>query len=79
MKREYGWRRFVLDERRGFNEYSTVMPSGGWRSGFRAFGRVKGACGGRVVDLVTCPVSRWLVIGIIVYCAYHLLFSVAYS
>ncbi|MFS8030428.1 hypothetical protein Hanom_Chr17g01533891 [Helianthus anomalus] len=39
---EYGWRRFVLDGRRGFTDYSTVMPSDRWRSGFRASGRAKG-------------------------------------
>ncbi|MFS8030024.1 hypothetical protein Hanom_Chr17g01529241 [Helianthus anomalus] len=33
---EYGWRRFVLDRRRGFTDYSTAVPSGGWGSGFRA-------------------------------------------
>ncbi|MFS8005388.1 hypothetical protein Hanom_Chr13g01236821 [Helianthus anomalus] len=42
VKGEYGWRRFVLDERRGFTDYSTVVPSGGWRSGFRASERAKG-------------------------------------
>ncbi|MFS7986893.1 hypothetical protein Hanom_Chr11g01015601 [Helianthus anomalus] len=41
-KGEYGWRWFVLDERRGFTDYSTVVPSGEWRSGFRASGRAKG-------------------------------------
>ncbi|KAF5822430.1 hypothetical protein HanXRQr2_Chr01g0026401 [Helianthus annuus] len=41
VKGEYGWRRFVLDGRRGFTDYSTVMPSGGWMSGFRAYGRAK--------------------------------------
>ncbi|MFS7988158.1 hypothetical protein Hanom_Chr11g01031361 [Helianthus anomalus] len=42
MKGEYGWRRFVLDGRQGFTDYSTFVPSGGWRSGFRAYGRAKG-------------------------------------
>ncbi|MFS7973076.1 hypothetical protein Hanom_Chr09g00852341 [Helianthus anomalus] len=51
VKSEYGWRRFDLDERRGFTDYSTVMPSGGWRSGFRACGESQRAGGGRVVDL----------------------------
>ncbi|MFS7993331.1 hypothetical protein Hanom_Chr12g01092811 [Helianthus anomalus] len=39
---EYGWRRFVLDGRRGFTDYSTVVSSSGWRSGFYTSGRVKG-------------------------------------
>ncbi|MFS7968855.1 hypothetical protein Hanom_Chr09g00802401 [Helianthus anomalus] len=39
---EYGWRRFVLDGRRCFTDYSTVVPSGGWRSTFCATGGVKG-------------------------------------
>ncbi|MFS7961484.1 hypothetical protein Hanom_Chr08g00715601 [Helianthus anomalus] len=47
---EYGWRRFVFDGRRGFTDYPTVVPSGGWRSCFRVSGR-QGAGGGRVVDL----------------------------
>uniref|UniRef100_A0A251VRG7 Uncharacterized protein n=1 Tax=Helianthus annuus TaxID=4232 RepID=A0A251VRG7_HELAN len=42
VKGKYGWRRFVLDGRRGFTDYSTVVPSSGWRSGFRASGRAKG-------------------------------------
>ncbi|MFS8003820.1 hypothetical protein Hanom_Chr13g01218361 [Helianthus anomalus] len=42
VKGEYGWRWFVLDGRRGFTDYSIVVPSGGWRSGFRASGRAKG-------------------------------------
>ncbi|MFS7918335.1 hypothetical protein Hanom_Chr03g00199771 [Helianthus anomalus] len=42
VKGEYGWRRFVLDGRRGFTDYSNVVPSGGWRSGFCASGRAKG-------------------------------------
>ncbi|MFS7971625.1 hypothetical protein Hanom_Chr09g00835041 [Helianthus anomalus] len=42
VKSEYGWRRFVLDWRRGFTDYSNVVSSGGWRSGFPAFGRAKG-------------------------------------
>ncbi|MFS7984058.1 hypothetical protein Hanom_Chr11g00982041 [Helianthus anomalus] len=29
VKGEYGWRRFILDGRRGFTDYSTVVPSGG--------------------------------------------------
>ncbi|KAJ0502198.1 hypothetical protein HanHA300_Chr11g0410071 [Helianthus annuus] len=41
LKGEYEWRRFVLGGRRGFTNYSTVVPSGGW-SGFRASGRAKG-------------------------------------
>ncbi|MFS7915671.1 hypothetical protein Hanom_Chr02g00168001 [Helianthus anomalus] len=51
VKSEYGWRRFDLDGRRGFIDYSTVVPPGGWRSGFRASGESQGAGGGRVVDL----------------------------
>ncbi|MFS7901203.1 hypothetical protein Hanom_Chr00s178887g01831341 [Helianthus anomalus] len=39
---EYGWRRFVLDGRRGFTDYSTVVFSGGWRSGFHRSRRAKG-------------------------------------
>ncbi|MFS7940623.1 hypothetical protein Hanom_Chr05g00466621 [Helianthus anomalus] len=42
VKHEYGWRQFVLDRMRGFTDYSTVVPSGGWRSGFRVSGRAKG-------------------------------------
>ncbi|KAJ0579019.1 hypothetical protein HanIR_Chr05g0254311 [Helianthus annuus] len=42
VKSEYGWRRFDLDGRRGLTDYSTVVLSGGWRSGFRASGRDKG-------------------------------------
>ncbi|MFS7949323.1 hypothetical protein Hanom_Chr06g00570191 [Helianthus anomalus] len=42
MKGGYGWRRFVLYGRRGFTDYSIVVTSGGWRSGFRASGRGKG-------------------------------------
>ncbi|MFS8026561.1 hypothetical protein Hanom_Chr16g01488151 [Helianthus anomalus] len=42
VKGEYGWRQFVLDGRRGFTDYSIVMPPGGWMSGFRASGRAKG-------------------------------------
>ncbi|KAJ0601498.1 hypothetical protein HanRHA438_Chr00c01g0842611 [Helianthus annuus] len=42
VKDVYGWRRFVLDGRRGFTDYSSVVPSGGWRSGFRASERAKG-------------------------------------
>ncbi|MFS7922180.1 hypothetical protein Hanom_Chr03g00245901 [Helianthus anomalus] len=41
VKSEYGWRRFVLDGRQCFTYYSTVMPSDGWRSDFRASGRAK--------------------------------------
>ncbi|MFS7964486.1 hypothetical protein Hanom_Chr08g00750931 [Helianthus anomalus] len=36
VKGEYVWRRFVLDGRRGFPDYSTVVPSDGWRPGFHA-------------------------------------------
>ncbi|MFS7910462.1 hypothetical protein Hanom_Chr02g00106611 [Helianthus anomalus] len=36
LKSEYGWRWFDLDERRDFIDYSTLVTSGGWRSGFRA-------------------------------------------
>ncbi|MFS8003361.1 hypothetical protein Hanom_Chr13g01213101 [Helianthus anomalus] len=39
---EYGWRWFVLDWRRGFTDYSTVVHSGGWMLRFRASGRDKG-------------------------------------
>ncbi|MFS7946207.1 hypothetical protein Hanom_Chr06g00533291 [Helianthus anomalus] len=39
---EYGWCRFVLDGSRGFTDYSTVVPSGGWRLGLRASVRAKG-------------------------------------
>ncbi|KAF5791816.1 hypothetical protein HanXRQr2_Chr09g0399121 [Helianthus annuus] len=35
VKGEYRWRRFVLDGRRDFTDYSTVVPSGRWRPGFR--------------------------------------------
>ncbi|KAJ0637566.1 hypothetical protein HanOQP8_Chr17g0675381 [Helianthus annuus] len=42
VKGEYGWRRFVLDGRRGFTDYSIVVSLDGWRSGFRASGRAKG-------------------------------------
>ncbi|MFS7979623.1 hypothetical protein Hanom_Chr10g00929881 [Helianthus anomalus] len=42
VKGRYVWRRFVLDRRRGFTDYSTVVPSDGWRSGFRASVRAKG-------------------------------------
>ncbi|MFS7991325.1 hypothetical protein Hanom_Chr12g01069441 [Helianthus anomalus] len=42
VKGEYEWRRFVLDGRQGFTDYFIVMPSDGWRSGFRASMRVKG-------------------------------------
>ncbi|MFS7925594.1 hypothetical protein Hanom_Chr04g00286891 [Helianthus anomalus] len=42
LKGEYGWRRSILDGRRGFTDYSTVVPSGGWMSGFRPSGRTKG-------------------------------------
>ncbi|MFS7950018.1 hypothetical protein Hanom_Chr06g00578451 [Helianthus anomalus] len=42
VKGEYGWRRIALDGRRVFTDYSTVVPSGGCRLGFRASGRVKG-------------------------------------
>ncbi|MFS7978680.1 hypothetical protein Hanom_Chr10g00918321 [Helianthus anomalus] len=42
VKDKYGWRRFVLDGRRAFTGYFTVMSSGGWRSGFRTSGRAKG-------------------------------------
>ncbi|MFS8003169.1 hypothetical protein Hanom_Chr13g01210731 [Helianthus anomalus] len=41
VKSEYGWRRFVLDRRRSFIDYSIVVPSCGCMSGFRASGRVK--------------------------------------
>ncbi|MFS7998519.1 hypothetical protein Hanom_Chr12g01154821 [Helianthus anomalus] len=42
VKAEYAWRRFVLDGRRVFTDYSTVVPLGGWRSGFRASREAKG-------------------------------------
>ncbi|MFS7954955.1 hypothetical protein Hanom_Chr07g00636761 [Helianthus anomalus] len=42
VKGEYGWCRFVFDGRRGFIDYSTVVSSGRWTSGFRASGRAKG-------------------------------------
>ncbi|MFS7933406.1 hypothetical protein Hanom_Chr04g00379421 [Helianthus anomalus] len=42
VKGEYRWHRFVLDGRRSFTDYSTVVPSSGWKSGFRASGRAKG-------------------------------------
>ncbi|MFS7901128.1 hypothetical protein Hanom_Chr00s170331g01828601 [Helianthus anomalus] len=42
VKGEYGWRQLILDERQRFNDYSTVVPSDGWRSGSHAFGRAKG-------------------------------------
>ncbi|MFS7990883.1 hypothetical protein Hanom_Chr11g01064161 [Helianthus anomalus] len=42
VKGEYGWRWFVLDRSRVFIDYYTVVPSGGWRTGFRASGRAKG-------------------------------------
>ncbi|MFS7932247.1 hypothetical protein Hanom_Chr04g00365601 [Helianthus anomalus] len=42
VKVEYGWRRFILDGRRGFTDYSTDVSSGGWRSGFRASRRANG-------------------------------------
>ncbi|MFS7901739.1 hypothetical protein Hanom_Chr01g00003261 [Helianthus anomalus] len=42
VKSEYGWRRFVLDGRRRFTDYSTVVSSGGWRSGFRVSEKAKG-------------------------------------
>ncbi|MFS7994445.1 hypothetical protein Hanom_Chr12g01106161 [Helianthus anomalus] len=29
VKGEHGWCRFLLDGRRGFNDYSIVVPSGG--------------------------------------------------
>ncbi|MFS7985824.1 hypothetical protein Hanom_Chr11g01003161 [Helianthus anomalus] len=45
------WCRFVLEGRRGFTDYYTVVPLGGWRPGFRASGERQGADGGRVVDL----------------------------
>ncbi|MFS7902405.1 hypothetical protein Hanom_Chr01g00010911 [Helianthus anomalus] len=51
VKGEYGWRWFVLDGRRAFTGYSTVMPSNGWRSGFLPSGRAKWLAAGRVVDL----------------------------
>ncbi|MFS7989224.1 hypothetical protein Hanom_Chr11g01044211 [Helianthus anomalus] len=39
---ENGWRLFFLNGRRSFTDYSTWVPSGGWRSGFRESGRAKG-------------------------------------
>ncbi|MFS7964646.1 hypothetical protein Hanom_Chr08g00752791 [Helianthus anomalus] len=42
VKGKYVWCQFVLDGRRGFTDYSTVVPLDGWMSGFRASGRVKG-------------------------------------
>ncbi|MFS7980707.1 hypothetical protein Hanom_Chr10g00942461 [Helianthus anomalus] len=42
MKGQYGWRQFVLYERRDFTDYFIVVPSGRWRLGFRASGRAKG-------------------------------------
>ncbi|MFS7914390.1 hypothetical protein Hanom_Chr02g00152791 [Helianthus anomalus] len=42
VKGEYGWRRFVMDGRRGFTNYSTVVPLGEWRSGFRVYERANG-------------------------------------
>ncbi|MFS7931686.1 hypothetical protein Hanom_Chr04g00358861 [Helianthus anomalus] len=42
VKGEYGCR-FILDERRDFTDYSTVMNSDRWRLGFRAPGRAKGS------------------------------------
>ncbi|MFS7910938.1 hypothetical protein Hanom_Chr02g00112081 [Helianthus anomalus] len=32
----------VLNGRRGFTDYSIVVPSSGWRLGFRTSGRAKG-------------------------------------
>ncbi|MFS7889151.1 hypothetical protein Hanom_Chr00s000003g01603531 [Helianthus anomalus] len=51
VKSEYGWRRFDLDDRQGFTDYSTAVPSDGWMFGFRASGESQGAGDGRVVDL----------------------------
>ncbi|MFS7931029.1 hypothetical protein Hanom_Chr04g00351171 [Helianthus anomalus] len=34
VKGEYGWRRFVLDGRRAFTDYSTVIPFGRVEVGF---------------------------------------------
>ncbi|KAM0064040.1 hypothetical protein Hdeb2414_s0003g00097991 [Helianthus debilis subsp. tardiflorus] len=51
VKSEYGWRRFDLDERQGFTDYSIVVHSSGWRSGFRASRESQGADDDRVVDL----------------------------
>ncbi|MFS7932770.1 hypothetical protein Hanom_Chr04g00371841 [Helianthus anomalus] len=50
VKSEYGWRRFNLDERRDFTDYSIVVPSGGW-SGSTHLEKSEGADSGRVVDL----------------------------
>ncbi|MFS7969043.1 hypothetical protein Hanom_Chr09g00804531 [Helianthus anomalus] len=55
MKDEYGWRRFVLDGMRGFIDYSTVVPSGGWRSGFRASRRAKGLAAIEKSTMATAP------------------------
>ncbi|MFS7999975.1 hypothetical protein Hanom_Chr12g01172941 [Helianthus anomalus] len=53
VKSKYGWRWFDLDEKRGFTDYSTIVPSGRWRLGFRASEESQGAGGGRVVKLGT--------------------------
>ncbi|MFS7960457.1 hypothetical protein Hanom_Chr08g00703371 [Helianthus anomalus] len=42
LKGKCGWRRFILDGRRGFTDYSTVMSTDGWRSAFHASWRAKG-------------------------------------
>ncbi|KAF5758181.1 putative transcription factor BES/BZR family [Helianthus annuus] len=42
VKSEYGWHRFDLDGRRVFTDYSTIVSSGGWRSGFHTSGSAKG-------------------------------------
>ncbi|MFS8024976.1 hypothetical protein Hanom_Chr16g01469601 [Helianthus anomalus] len=55
VKDEYGWRRFVLDGRRGFTDYSTIVPSGGRRSDFRSSGRAKGLVVVEWSTLATSP------------------------
>ncbi|MFS7963029.1 hypothetical protein Hanom_Chr08g00733371 [Helianthus anomalus] len=44
-----------LDGRRDFTDYSTVVPSGRWRSGFRASGRAKGLATVEWSTLATTP------------------------
>ncbi|MFS8017079.1 hypothetical protein Hanom_Chr15g01376041 [Helianthus anomalus] len=42
---------FDLDGKRGFTDYTSVVSSGGWRSGFRGSGESQGVGSGRAVDL----------------------------
>ncbi|MFS8008314.1 hypothetical protein Hanom_Chr14g01271251 [Helianthus anomalus] len=52
---EYGWCWFILDRMRGFTDFTSAVPSGGWMLGFHASGRAKGLAAVEESTLATTP------------------------